>query len=362
MELKVLHISGESHYQGGERQLSYLLKMLRHPVHHEVICVKGSRLENFCHDHDVPCHAYKDGFFKRFRMLALILKATKHGRFKILHCHDSRAHTGAWLSFKKIPILIHRRASHRLSRTPLNMLKFRSKRLQAIVCPSYHVAELVSEVVHRHEIIRVIYSSIDNGQFAAHQRKGQLRKELGLTGNKILIGTVGMVRPRKDLPTFVGIAEILMANNLNAHFVIVGEGADLDDIKQLIKEKNLQEHISLLGFRSDVPTILPDFDVFLLTTKAEGFSTVILEAFASGVPVVASSVGGLTEIVEEEISGLLAQPGNPQDFVVQITRLLKTPKLSEKLVNNAQALLDKFEADRMAKKYKKLYQQLAEKY
>lgn len=360
MTIKVLHISSENHFQGGETQLSYLLKMLRYQVHHEVMCIEGARLAEFCHDHDIPCHTFKGGFWGRFRLWWLLIKVGRRKRFQLFHCHDHRAHRAAWMSFLDTPFIAHRRASHKISRSPLSLMKYYSPRLKALVCPSHHVAEMVTEVVHRPDIINVIYSSIDPSVFMMHQRQGILRKELGIDEDTLLLGTLGVLRARKDLPCLIQIADIMINQGVKTHFVIIGEGPLLDQTKQLVESLGLHNHVSLLGYRRDVAAILPDLDIFVLTSKEEGFSTAVLESFAVGVPVVVSAVGGLTEIVEEDISGLLARPGHAKEFVDNILRLKDNPLLRTKLVNNAHMLLSKFESNRMAKKYKSLYQEILE--
>ena len=357
--IRVLHISGEIHWQGGERQLSYLLKMLRLRVHHEVICAEGSKLAQYCHDHDIPYHTYKRDFFYRFRLWNTIRKVAKGQIFNLFHCHDRRAHTAAWLSMTYQPLVVNRRASHKLKNNLWSRIKFSSRRLKCIVCPSHFVAEQVAAVMKKAGRIRVVYTSIEESQYELHKRKNILRSELNIDPDTTLIGTVGVVRKRKGHSVFVQAAERLVAQGLPVHFAIIGEGPELASVKELIKEKNLESHVSVMGFRSDLRSIYPDLDLFVLSSSSEGFSSVILEAFANGIPVVASAVGGVTEIVEEEVSGLLAQAGDPEDFAYQIKRLIEKPKLAEKMVANAKAILPKYETQRMANTYHRIYKEAA---
>lgn len=354
-QLVVLHVSGEWQWQGGEQQLSYLLTLLDHRVRHEVVCPHGSRLHLFCREHRIPCHLYRTGRLRVLKMVVLLRKLYKTGRFQILHCHDRHACIATWFSRVPLPTLVLHRASDELLDTVWNRLRFSRKYLKFVVCPSRHVAQQVEEVIKDPSLIKVIYSSIDPTMFYKHPRSNALRNELGVKEHETLIGTIGMIRRRKDLPTFINVAEQLIKQGKMVRFVIIGEGPEMQSIQRLLEQKQLTGKVTMTGFRDDLSAVYPDLDIFLLTSNAEGFSTVILEAFASGVPVVASAVGGITEIVEEEVSGLLAQPGDVEDFTAQVIRLMETSKLAERMSTNARAMMERFEANTMVRAYHRVY-------
>jgi glycosyltransferase involved in cell wall biosynthesis len=130
------------------------------------------------------------------------------------------------------------------------------------------------------------------------------------------------------------------------------------EIRDLIASKNLEQHFSLTGFRGDVDKLLPGLDIFLFTSKQEGFGTSLLDAFAAGVPVVATKVGGIPEIVQNEVNGLLAEAGDSEALAKQVLKLLQDPQLRQRLKRAALQRVRSFSTEKMAERTREVYQSL----
>jgi glycosyltransferase involved in cell wall biosynthesis len=130
------------------------------------------------------------------------------------------------------------------------------------------------------------------------------------------VGTVGRLQPVKDQVSLVKAFGAALSSAPkamhDARLVIVGEGPSRQDIEEAIAAASLHERVSLLGSRNDVAEVLQGFDVFVLPSLAEGISNTILEAMATGLPVIATRTGGNVELVQETQTGALVQVGDWQ--------------------------------------------------
>ena len=122
-----------------------------------------------------------------------------------------------------------------------------------------------------------------------------------------------------------------------------------------MRELGLEDHIIFTGFRTDVPDILPELDLFLITSRTEGLGTTILDAFAAGVPVAATAGGGIPELVEHEVTGLLADPGDDRVLAGYLERLLRDDELRGRLIRNGRARVREFSKERTAERTVEIY-------
>ncbi|MGE5433564.1 MAG: glycosyltransferase, partial [Candidatus Doudnabacteria bacterium] len=128
-----------------------------------------------------------------------------------------------------------------------------------------------------------------------------------------------------------------LARTPGARFALVGEGPLRAEVAARAEARGLAGRLALAGFRDDVPAILPDLDALVVTSRAEGLGSVVLEAFASGVPVVATRAGGLPELVVDGETGLLADPGDAGGIAAAIDRILSDSALRARLVENGRS-------------------------
>lgn len=136
------------------------------------------------------------------------------------------------------------------------------------------------------------------------------------------VTTVANLRPEKNLSCLLEAAELVIKTRGDVRFLLVGSGPLYDDLVRMVHERGLGQHVHLLGFRSDVPAILAESDLFLLTSDGEGLPVAVMEALTLGVPCAVTSVGGLPELVDHGRNGLLAPPGSAPDVAANILEFL----------------------------------------
>ena len=186
------------------------------------------------------------------------------------------------------------------------------------------------------------------------------RGEWGMKAGDFLVGAIGHIRPAKDYETLLRAARILCDEQPGYRFVIVG-GVDnqayYDRLCGLQRELGLERAVTFTGAINDAAAVLPAFDVYALTSSAEGFSLSTVQAQASGVPVVVTKCGGPEEIVEDQVSGLLADVSSPASVAAAIARLRADAQLRARLVQQGLRLASRFSIDRTIDQYASLYAQ-----
>jgi glycosyltransferase involved in cell wall biosynthesis len=189
----------------------------------------------------------------------------------------------------------------------------------------------------RGSAIEVMYNPVNLTVFATARRDDALRAEWGAEPGTFLVGTVARLHPRKDLDTFLRAAAIVAHGLSSARFVVVGsaEGDDevaySDRLRGLARDLGLAGRLAWAGARRDIPAIMKSLDLFVLTSRHEGFGRVVAEAMAAGCPVVVSDEGALPELVENGRSGLEARAGDPESFASQIALMARDPAVRARL-------------------------------
>jgi glycosyltransferase involved in cell wall biosynthesis len=185
------------------------------------------------------------------------------------------------------------------------------------------------------------------------------RADLGVPAGAPLIGTLAHFGWHKSLETLIAAAEPIVAAVPEAWIAIVGEG-DLRPLLEAERAKSrVKERVLLPGFRTNVADFLAAFDLFVMPSVMEGLCTAILDAFAVGVPVVASRAGGIPELVLHERTGLLVEPRRPEELARAIVRLLQDEPLRRRVVDGGRArLLERFTTDAMVDGTLRVYREL----
>ena len=170
----------------------------------------------------------------------------------------------------------------------------------------------------------------------------------------------------KILLKVCALSALLLTSTANAQEVeldrvaaVVNSGVVLEsEIKEQVDILGLQNDIIFVGFRRDIPEILPEFDLFLFTSNNEPTGGVLLESYACRVPIVAANAGGIPEVIVDNVTGLLAEVGNPISFADKVEQMLNDKQLQEKCkANGRQFLIDNFTKEVIAKK---MYNELNE--
>lgn len=265
----------------------------------------------------------------------------KQHRIQVLHTHDDKTllYGAALRLFVPGLRLLHTCHSHAIYghetfSSTLSWYKFQlRKKILLFLMKCHHKPILtVSENTRQRLIasgltpatVQVLHNGIDIDKWSRRGARKVLRKELGLTGDQLLVGTVARITYDKDLPTFFAVAKQVVEKTPGTVFVIVGDGYgdELEQAEAEVEQAGLSDVIKFTGHRTDLKNIYASFDLFLMTSLTEGMPNTVLEAMSLELPVVSTNVGGLPELVEEGVSGLLTPVGDVAALSGAVIRLL----------------------------------------
>lgn len=207
--------------------------------------------------------------------------------------------------------------------------------------------------------ISVISNGVDADRFfpCDEEISNRVKHEYGVRG--IVIGAVGNLYPVKGHIHLIRAARRVVDEYEEADFVVIGKKNDYSSVLDAeIQRLRLEDHFRFLGFRDDIPQLMPMIDIFVLPSNEETFSIATLEALASSKPVVATRCGGPEEIVTDGKDGFLVPPGTPEKLAEKILELIKNPDLRRAFGEAGQTLVrERFTTEVMFGRYKHLYEE-----
>ena len=287
----------------------------------------------------------------------------------IIASHSVKSHFLMWRSqlWKKYPwVAFH----HGYTTTDLKMLAYnRLDRLSlpkadrvATVCQAF-ARELAKSTKIPEEKIFVQHNAIRPQPKPSDAEVSELKRHVGMAEHDRLIISIGRLSKEKAHGVLIEAFRLLCTTNLNlsCRLVIVGDGPERASLETAARASDQNDRITFAGQVSNVQPFYAAADVFVLPSLSEGSPNVLLEAMAAEVPIVATAVGGVTEIVSNEESSLLVPPKNPPALAAAIDRLLQDSALAQRLTTVASALVAREHSpERYARSLISLYQEVIE--
>lgn len=213
--------------------------------------------------------------------------------------------------------------------------------------------------VTRPEKLVTIHSGVDVARFAAAGEENRAaRSDFGLPEAVPIVGFVGWLIPVKGPEVLLDAMGGVWANHPSAVLAYVGKGEMETELRQRVRDEGLPDRVCFLGWRNDVARVLPLFDLLVLPSRNEGMGRVLVEAMAAGLPVVASRVGGVPDLVAHGVNGLLVPPGEPPALAAAIGRILGHPDLARRMGESGRRRASRFSLETMVEKIDALYQEL----
>lgn len=203
--------------------------------------------------------------------------------------------------------------------------------------------------------IKVIYNGIEKTTFLT--KKEARQKLVPEDADTFWLGTIAELHQNKGLDILIEAFKKVLEKISGVSLIIIGEGEAREKLAHLIAKNQLTENIHLLGRRENAAQYLLAFDIFILPSRTEALPYVILEAGLAGLPVVASRVGGIPEIIENEVSGFLINPGNYKDLSLAMEKLLTNKDLAHQFGKNLkEKVITQFSQAKMLDQTFALYQ------
>ena len=194
---------------------------------------------------------------------------------------------------------------------------------QAVATPMYRVG-------FKPQTTQVIYNGLNLDLTISDQEKEELKQALNIQPNDFLLGTVARIDPKKDLTTMLHAFAVVSKKYAQVRLLIIGGGFPhyQQELEALAQTLNIDHRVDFLGFRNDPQAVLSLCNISLLSSVTEGLPNAILESMALGKPVVATAVGGVTELIDHKKHGHIVMPGDYRAFAEAIIHLIDNPDLA----------------------------------
>jgi glycosyltransferase involved in cell wall biosynthesis len=288
--------------------------------------------------------------------------ALRRLRLDILHVH----HVPLWLRIRRAAkwagvsrIVLTEHAKFSISRSPVLQEACR-RAAEAVSCFTVVSEDLkdyfVSELGVSAERLRVVRNGVDTRRFHPGERGEALRGLLpaGYTGPVAI--TVGRLTEAKDHGNLLEAWSLLEREGRAPYLLIVGDGELRDAVERQVAAQSLGATVRLVGARSDIDTLLRGSDIFIVSSRREGLPLALLEAMASGVPVVATRVGGIPEVLSDGHNGILVPPESPAALAAAVRDLLADgPQRQRLAASGRSSVAEAWSLDRMAACYAEVY-------
>ncbi|HEX2611709.1 MAG TPA: glycosyltransferase, partial [Gemmatimonadales bacterium] len=334
MNRAIVHVASGREWRGGQRQVWLLARELsRRGVPQVVVTGRGSELASRLTMDGIPVRTVPWKLGLDPRVLRSILGESHFSA--VLHAHDAHALTLASLSalLTRTPLVVTRRVTF-----PIRHRYFWHRACR-IIAISRAVAEALLRDGMQPERVVVIPSAVDPESLRSDP--WDLRSALRLPATSQLAVHLGALTPEKDQQTLLRAAARLVRDLPELHWVIVGEGRLRSALQREIVDLDLNERVHLMGALPDPDRALGQADVFVLSSLSEGLGSSALAAMAQGVPVVATRVGGLPELLEPG-NGVLVEPRDPTALAAAVARVLDDSGFRSNLIAGARTQAARF--------------------
>jgi glycosyltransferase involved in cell wall biosynthesis len=383
---------------GGSAQEALFTAMNLDPQCYKVTLVKGSTLESAMTSaelHEInqqldaacnrdvniinfPSLIRRISPWNDFKSFVLLWSLIRRYKPHIVHTHTSKAgflgRVAAWLA--RVPVLIHKPHGHvfyghfspGLSRLFLLLEKLLGGITDHVVALTPREAkDYLTLRVLTADKVSIIHSGVDFHRFieGAKQRTRK-RKELGIPPDSLVVGYVGWLIPIKGVTSLVSAMARVVEQHPESMLVLVGKGDDKGEeeikLKEQVESLGLAGKVLFLGWRPDVDEIMGCFDIFVLPSLNEGMGRVLVEAMATGLPIVASSVGGIPDLVKDGENGLLVPPADASALEKAFSDLLTDKEKRNRMGEAGKKMCLPYSAEAMVEQIDDLYKDLLEKY
>ena len=318
--LRILHVDTGTDWRGGQAQVAALLTGLARRGHEQTLAAPAGPLADRAREAGIAVAPWQGRSDADLRAALALAALARRLQPEVVHLHSARAHAlGAWAARRAQAVcIVSRRVDFDVATHPLSKLKY-ALPVDRYLCISEGVRAVLRRAGIAEGRLALARSGIDVDRVArdvdearATGRGRSLRAAWGFDSGAPLVGMVAALAAHKDHPTFLEAARRVHDERPEVRFVCAGGGPESDRVRALRRSLGLETVVALPGFLADVSAVLATIDLFVLSSYLEGLGTSVLDAQASGVPVIATRVGGIPEMVEDGVTGSLVPPRDPR--------------------------------------------------
>jgi len=296
--------------------------------------------------------------------IARVAETLRREQVDVVHCHNRKALLYGGLATLLAPrsrlVYTKHGASHWDGGATAQLGRLVMRRARAVIAVSKDIERGVLEGNWAERgRLHTVLNGVDLEQFRPRQDLNAVRQSIGIPLSSRVVGTVARLSPEKDQASLLAAFARIAPVNSDARLLLVGDGPLRAALEAQARELRITERTHFLGERKDVAELLGSMDVFCLPSLTEGTSLTLLEAMATGLPVVATSVGGTPEVVASDASGLLVEPGRPDQLAEALFQVLQSEALAQRFGAAGRAIVGaRYSMQSMVERYAGIYQQV----
>jgi len=353
---------------GGLEQTAFrdAVRLREHSVETAILCLDKGAIYEKAREYKIELYTVPatDSYFS-YNVFKKIKRLCSDGNFDVVHIHSFNTIFSMLLALKfvKIPVIATRHiyvehvkkdVFHKWYLGRINKMLAISEFSRRNIIETYPVEE---------EKIETLYLGINLNKYVRDEQKSQkFKKQFSITEDKKIIGVIGRIDPAKGQIEFINAIPEIIKEHQNAHFVIVGKTTAakemdyLTELKNRIKELGIGSCVTFTGFCSDVSLPMSAIDIFVMPSYFEAFGLIAIEAMACKVPVIATNMGSIDEIIPNDSYGIKILPKNSEQIAASVKTLLSDQTLRETIVKNAyNFILEKFDEQNYFKRLRQVY-------
>jgi glycosyltransferase involved in cell wall biosynthesis len=322
MSLRVLHVDTAASWRGGQNQVLLTAAGMAARGHETLLaCRAGSPLEARARDRGLAVRPLPFRGDLWPPALVALARTLRGERPSALLLHDPHAVSAGLVAARLAPrpgLVAVRRVDFPL-RGSFSRLKYAA--CDRVIVVSRAIGAVMESGGLESARLRLVYEAVPDRPPAPGGR--ELLAALGIPPGVPVVGNVAALTGHKDHATLIEAMALLRPRVPEARLVVAGEGELRPALEALVRERGLPDRVVFAGFRHDLDRLLPAFSVFCLSSHLEGLGTSLLDAMAFGLPVVATTAGGIPEAVEDGQTGCLVPPGDPAALAEALATLLR---------------------------------------
>ncbi|KPK75376.1 MAG: hypothetical protein AMJ89_04645 [candidate division Zixibacteria bacterium SM23_73] len=371
-KIKVCHLISGDLWAGAEAQITILLSQLAKEKHLEnfALIYNRGKLAEELKRLNISFHILEEKENNPMKLFIKTYRWLKHQEVDLIHTHRYKENIIGSLAARMGGIQHIVRTYHGMPEPfeGFKNIKYKfyilldyliSKLLvKKIITASFDIKEKLSQRLGEKKVTS-IPNSVNLDSLKIEKAPRRVRQMLGVGDDCTIIGSAGRLVPIKGYQVFLKAAQLIKQRESKVKFLIVGDGPEKSNLEKLSDELKISEDFLFPGYREDIQDIINVMDIFVLTSFHEGIPMVLLEAMGLEKPIVATKVGGIPEVITDQISGALIEPNDPEDLAQKSLYLLQEREIREKMGSEAKRRIEEsFTAERMAQRVLEIYQSM----
>ncbi len=373
--IKVCHLASGDLWAGAEVQLFALLKAMNSQpdIDLSLILLNEGKLAEQSRQLDIDVQVIDERTNSFWSIRRKLITVLRDRQIDILHSHRYKENLLAVLAKRQIGVRKLVRTVHGLTEKPTKDKTLRERvisscyrllthhKFDRIICVSHDIQTQLSQADRQAHLV-TIHNAVEVEILKPARPSSEIRDMFNLADDSLVIGTAGRMVPVKGYDLLLRAFKLIAQKEPRAFLLLAGDGPLKPELERLASALDLTDRIRFPGFCDDILSVVNSMDVFVMSSRHEGIPMGLLEAMALRRPIVVTSVGGLTEVIENGVSGRLVTPGDEQELARGCLELLSNPELASRMGEAAYTrVTDRFSTSTLKQQMTDLYHQVAER-